>query len=69
MALGKGQGEMSAWVGNRVRQVSDDRWQRIIRWLQEHRDEICRAPKGHIRIDYAGRGGLSFEISRREEAS
>jgi hypothetical protein len=47
-------------------QPEADRWHRILQWLEEHRVEICQTVKGHIRIDYAGEDGLSFEISRKE---
>ena len=45
---------------------ADSRWQRIMQWLEEHRNEISQTPKGHFRVDYSGQTGLRFEISRTE---
>lgn len=45
------------------------RWCAIVRWLEEHKREICEADKGHVKIDYAGKTSVAFEIFRKVEAA
>jgi len=52
-----------------IHEADPPRWRAIVRWLEEHRAEIIEADKGRLVINYAGCDGLSFEISRKEEAA